>query len=220
MKKILIGALLASVASSAFAADLPTRKAPPVPYVAPPIFTWTGFYIGVNGGGAFSSLSNSGGVIKAPSGGFGGVTYGYNYQIGQFVTGIEGDWDWGDVSNHHTIDAAGSFSKINLQDFTTVRGRFGVAMDRALIYATGGYAGGELYSRLLDATTGSFVADNSWRNGYAVGAGIEYAFTPNISAKAEYLFSQLEGKVLTTPTYVGHTGLDISLVRAGINYRF
>ena len=100
------------------------------------------------------------------------------------------------------------------------RGRLGVAMDRSLLYITGGYAGGELHPRLFDAISGTFVQDNSWRNGYAVGAGIEYAFTPNVSVKAEYLFSQLEGKVLTTPNYVGHTGLDINMVRGGINYRF
>lgn len=220
MKKILIGALLAGVASSAFAADLPTRKAPPVPYAPPPIFTWTGFYFGFNGSGDFASLSNGGGVIRGPDGGMFGLTTGYNYQVGQFVTGIEGDFAWGEVSDHHSVDPFGSMSKINLSDFATARARLGVAMDRSLLYVTGGYAGGELHPRLLDAISGTFVQDNSWRNGYAVGAGIEYAFTPNISAKAEYLFSQLEGKVLTTPTYVGHTGLDISLVRAGINYRF
>jgi outer membrane immunogenic protein len=221
MKKVLIGALLAGVATSAFAADLPTRKAPPVPYTPPPpIFTWTGFYIGANGGGGWGSLRHDDGVFGNPSGGLGGVTAGYNYQMNQFVIGLEGDFDWGDISSRRGIDAAGSFGKLNLNEFATARARAGIAMDRALLYVTGGYAGGELDSRLLDATTGSFTSDNSWRNGYAVGAGIEYAFTQNISAKAEYLFSQLGGTTIATPTYAGRTGLDISLVRAGINYRF
>jgi outer membrane immunogenic protein len=220
MKKILIGALLAGVATSALAADLPTRKAPPVPYVAPPIFTWTGFYLGVNGGGGFASMNHNDGVFNGPSGGLGGVTAGYNYQMNQFVIGLEGDYDWGDISSRRTLDPFGSFGKINMLEFATARARFGVAMDRALIYVTGGYAGGEVNSRLLDATTASFSSSNAWENGYAVGAGIEYAFTPNISGKAEYLFSQLGGTTLATPTYAGRTGLDISLVRAGVNYRF
>ena len=220
MKKILIGALLAGVASSACAADLPTRKAPPMPYVAPPIFTWTGFYVGVNGGGGWASMNHNDGVFNGPSGGLGGVTAGYNYQMNQFVVGLEGDFDWGDISSRRALDPFGSFGKIDMGEFATARARFGVAMDRALLYVTGGYAGGEVHSRLLDATTASFASNDSWNSGYAVGAGIEYAFTQNISGKAEYLFSQLGGTTLATPTYAGRTGLDISLVRAGINYRF
>jgi outer membrane immunogenic protein len=221
MKKILIGALLAGVATSAFAADLPTRKGPPpAPYAPPPIFTWTGFYLGVNGGGGWASLRHNDGVFRGPSGGLGGVTAGYNYQIGQFVAGLEGDFDWGDISSRRTLDPAGSFGKINMSEFATARARLGVAFDRALLYVTGGYAGAEVHSRLLDATTATFTSDDSWRNGYVVGAGLEYAFTQNVSAKAEYLFSQVGGTTLATPTYAGRTGLDISLVRAGINYRF
>jgi len=221
MKKVLIGALLAGVATSAFAADLPTSKpAPPMAYAPPPIFTWTGFYVGVNGGGGWGSMVHDDGVFADPSGGLGGLTAGYNYQFNQFVVGLEGDFDWGDISSRRGIDGAGSFGKLDLNEFATVRGRAGFALDRALVYVTGGYAGGELDSRLLDANTGSLSSDNSWRNGYAVGAGIEYAFTQNISAKAEYLFSQLGGKEITTPTYAARTGLDISLIRGGINYRF
>lgn len=220
MKKILIGALLAGVASSALAADLPTRKAPPVPYVAPPLFTWTGFYIGANGGGGFASMDHSDGVFHGPSGGLGGVTAGYNYQMNQFVLGLEGDFDWGDISSRRTLDPFGSFGKINMDEFATARVRAGMAFDRSLVYLTGGYAGGEVHSRLFDGTTATFTSSDAWRNGYAIGAGIEYAFTPNISGKAEYLFSQLGGSGLATPTYGGRTALDISLIRAGINYRF
>jgi outer membrane immunogenic protein len=213
--------LLAGVATSAFAADLPTRKsAPEMPYSAPPIFTWTGFYVGVNGGGAWGSLNHDDGVFGDPSGGLGGLTTGYNYQISQFVVGLEGDFDWGDISSKRTIDGAGSFGKLNLNEFATVRGRAGIAMDRALLYVTGGYAGGELHSRLFDANTGTIASDDTWRNGYAVGAGIEYAFTQNVSAKAEYLFSQLGGKEIISPTYAARSGLDVSMIRGGINYRF
>jgi outer membrane immunogenic protein len=216
MKKILIGALLAGVASSAFAADLPTRKAPAAPYIAPPIFTWTGYYIGINGGGAWGSMEHSAGIFSDPSGGLIGITTGYNYQMNQFVIGFEGDFDWGDISSHNTIDPLGSFGKINVQEFATARARLGMAFDRALFYVTGGYAGGEVHASALNVPAGTFATDSSWRNGYAVGAGIEYAFTPNISGKAEYLFSQLGG----TGTSLLPTAVNLSMVRGGINYRF
>jgi outer membrane immunogenic protein len=222
MKKVLIGALLAGVATSAFAADLPTSKPAPV-YAPPPVFfTWTGFYIGANGLYGWGDVhgANSG-VFGSPTGGMGGVTTGYNYQIGQFVTGIEGDFDWGDISQNKNL-GGGDSSKYHVQDFATVRARFGVAMDRALLYVTGGYAGGEIHGTLIDAALPAAFTNNSWQNGYAVGAGIEYAFTNNISAKAEYLFSQLGSKSYAAgdPTLATRTGLDISMIRAGVNYRF
>ena len=220
MKKILIGALLAGVASTAFAADLPTRKGPPIYTPPPPIFTWTGFYIGANGSYNWGSLTHNDGVFGNPSGGLGGVTAGYNYQMNQFVIGVEGDYDWGDVDHRQTIDTAGSFSKLHLLEFATARARAGIAMDRALLYVTGGYAGGQVNAGVLDAITGVYGSNSNWQSGYAVGAGIEYAFTQNISGKAEYLFSQLGSNTVVTPTYVARTGLDISLLRAGINYRF
>ena len=99
MKKVLLAALMAGAASSAMAADLPTRKAPPAPqvYAAPPVFSWTGFYVGVNGGWGGGS---SGGDFGSPTGGLVGGTVGYNYQVGQFVAGLEGDWDWADLNKN------------------------------------------------------------------------------------------------------------------------
>jgi outer membrane immunogenic protein len=223
MKKVLIGALLAGVATSAFAADLPTSKpAPPMAYAPPPIFTWTGFYVGINGFyGAGDVHGPNSGVFGSPSGGMGGVTAGYNYQFGQLVTGIESDFDFGDVSDNKSL-AGGDFSKYHVSDFATVRGRVGVALDRALLYVTGGYAGGEIRGTVVDAGIPAAFSNSSWQSGYAVGAGIEYAFTNNVSAKAEYLYSQLGEKTYgaADPTLLNRSGLDISMVRAGINYRF
>jgi outer membrane immunogenic protein len=224
MKKILIGALLAGVATSALAADLPTSKPAPAPmYAPPPIFTWTGFYLGANGFYGFGDTRGPGSsAFGSPTGGMGGVTAGYNYQIGQFVTGLEGDFDFGDVSKNQSVDAAGSFSKYHVSDFATVRGRVGFALDRALIYVTGGYAGGEVRGSLYDATVPAYFSNSTWQSGYVVGAGLEYAFTNNISAKAEYLYSQLGEKAYFAPDalYSNRSGLDISMVRVGINYRF
>ena len=87
---------------------------------------------------------------------------------------------------------------------------------------TGGYAGGEVRGSLFDATLPASFSNSGWQSGYAIGAGIEYAFTNNISVKAEYLFSQLGEKTYfaADPTFANRSGLDVSMVRAGINYRF
>jgi outer membrane immunogenic protein len=221
MKKILIGALLAGVATSAFAADLPTRKAPPPPYVPPPIFTWTGAYVGVVGSYGWGSMHGpNSGIFEDPDGGFGGITGGYNYQIGQFVMGLEGDLTWGDVSGRQTLDNFGSYTKDRVSDLDTIRGRAGIAFDRALIFVTGGYAGGDVRTSYFNALSGAYFSHDSFQSGYAVGGGLEYAFTNNLSAKAEYLFTSLGETSYYAPQYVAKAGMDINQVRVGLNYRF
>jgi outer membrane immunogenic protein len=175
---------------------------------------------GANGAYGWGDLRNGAGYFGDPSGAMGGVTAGYNYQIGQFVTGLEGDFDFGDVSKKETFNADGSFGKLDMQEFATVRARFGVALDRALLYVTGGYADGEIHGALFDALAPAYASGNTWQSGYAIGAGLEYAFTNNVSVKAEYLFSQLGEKTLSTPDYTAKPGQDISMIRAGVNYRF
>ena len=98
MRRILLSVLMAGVASSALAADLPTTKGPPpAPYFQPPpAFNWTGFYIGVNGGWGFTDTHNDS-FGNNINGGLVGGTVGYNYQMGQFVIGYEGDVDWSDI---------------------------------------------------------------------------------------------------------------------------
>jgi outer membrane immunogenic protein len=210
MKKFLLAALLASVATSAWASDLPTRKAPPAPtpVYAPPTFTWTGCYVGVNGG--YGIGSGSGSNFGNPSGGLIGGTAGYNYQIGQFVAGVEGDVDWADMTKSGTNPIVGAY-KTDINTLATARARAGFAVDRALLYVTGGYAGAE-----TNVNIAGFGSQSDWRNGGVIGAGLEYAFTNNISAKAEYLYAPLESK-----TYDGvKSNTDLSLVRAGLNYKF
>jgi outer membrane immunogenic protein len=228
MKKILTAALLASVATSAFAADLPTRKgAPPAPvYYAPP-FTWTGFYVGINGGGAFTSVRSNqfiggGSVFGSPDGGMVGGQIGYNYQINQLVLGVEGSLDWSDLSKSRTF-GDGSSDSLKVNSFATALARLGYAYDRTLFYVAGGYAGGDVHAGAFnDTVTGlSYPGGSSWQSGYAIGGGIEYAITNNVTVKGEYLFSQLGSK-----TYYGGSpdvvkaGVDINTFRLGANYKF
>jgi outer membrane immunogenic protein len=210
MKKILLAALMAGAASSAMAADLPTRKAPPAPqvYAAPPVFSWTGFYVGVNGGWGGGA---NGGDFGGPTGGLVGGTVGYNYQVGQFVGGLEGDWDWADL-NKSGVNGLGPYSN-KVDSLATARARAGVALDRALLFVTAGYAGAE--DKVSVPLAG--ISSTDWRSGGAFGGGIEYAFTNNISAKAEYIYAPFQSKTFAPGA---KSDLDLSLVRAGLNYKF
>src|SRR5512135_600070 len=106
MKKLLLASvgLLALGIASASAADIARREMPAkAPVYFTPAYNWTGFYVGINGGGAFgrSDLSNAfGSTGYNATGGLVGGTLGYNYQINQLVFGIEGDIDWADISGN------------------------------------------------------------------------------------------------------------------------
>lgn len=215
MKKVLLAALLASVASSALAADLPSKKGPPPsPMVYAPAFSWTGFYVGANAGWGFADPSKSN--LPNASGGMIGGQAGYNYQIGQFVGGVEADLDYNSASHSHTT-ALGS-EKLSVGAMTTERARAGVALDRALLFVTGGYAGVDVRGSYNGAASG---AQTVWRNGGVVGAGIEYAFTNNISAKAEYLYMPFSSASYFSGTpEAERSGLNMNVIRAGLNYKF
>jgi len=204
MKKFLLAALLASVATGALAADLPTHKSAPPPtpaYIAPP-FSWTGFYVGVNGGYGFADLSKSN--FGSSSGGLIGGTTGYNYQIGQFVVGVEGDLDWADI-DRSGVNAIAPY-KTDINTLATARARLGFAVDRALLFVTGGYAGAE-----MNASYAGIGSQSDWRSAGIVGGGLEYAFTNNISAKAEYLYAPFADQ-----TYFGGTP---AAEKSGLNRR-
>jgi outer membrane immunogenic protein len=239
MKRILTAALLAgvataAVASSASAADLPTRKgAPPAPaYYAPPPFSWTGFYVGVNGGlgttdlrgNTFGPAAGVGPVsaFGSPTGGMIGGTVGYNYQIGQMVIGAEASLDWADLSKGRTF-VNGSTDSLKVDSVGNVLGRLGYAWDRTLFYVAGGYAGGDVHASAFNDTFYgvSFPGSSGWQSGYAVGGGIEYAFTNNISAKAEYLWAPLQDKTYWAGTPDQETNrMSMSIARVGLNYKF
>ena len=206
MKKILLASVaLFGFAGAASAADLPTRAAPPAPvFAAAPVFTWTGFYVGVNAGYGWSN-DDFDAIDLADDeddGGFiGGAQVGYNYQIGSFVVGLEGDIQYADfgAEGAFDFDGDGDDDTFESSDWVgTVRARAGVAFDRALIYATGGFA----------------FADDA--NGWTVGGGVEYAFTNNLSAKIEGLYVNFEEDDIAGFEMEN----DFGVVRAGLNFRF
>ena len=212
MKKILLAtvALVALGATvPALAADLGARhtytKAPP--YVATPIYNWTGFYIGGHVGGAFGGDNN----VLAPGFGsgndgrfMGGVQAGYDYQFAP-------NWVMGLEANYSFLDTGSSFANRGLGSVT---GRLGYTWGPAMLYAKGGYAWAD--SRFTNGFSG-----NGGRDGYTVGAGLEYMFTQNWSGKIEYQYYDF-GTVNAIAPGVALFGFrnDEHTIKAGLNYRF
>ena len=225
MKKLLlasvsVGAIALGV-TTANAADIIRRAPPPAPVVVAPPYSWTGFYIGINGGGGFghSTLSNAFGSTGLDvSGGLVGGTIGYNYQISQAVLGIEGDGDWSGIKGS-TNGIACPTGTCNVRNdwLATARGRVGYVWGRFMPYVTGGAAFGDI--KMTPAGSGG---DTTNKVGWTAGGGIEAALTGPWTAKIEYLYvdlgdatcSAIDCGVATT------TSLHSHIIRAGLNYRF
>ena len=213
MKRLLLaGAALLSLMTAASAADLAARpytKAPPLS----PAYNWTGFYIGVMGGYAFDSGNG---------GGFGGGTIGYNWQApgSQFVFGIEIDAAGASIKDSLSGVIFGVLTTVEskVEALGSVTGRVGIAADAALFYAKGGYAWANNKLSVSGIVNGS---DSHVHSGYTVGGGIEYMFAPNWSAKAEYMFTHLEGQTYNLGGLAIDAGTgEFSSVKVGINYHF
>ncbi|MGD0024190.1 MAG: outer membrane protein [Xanthobacteraceae bacterium] len=221
MKRLVLACVgVAALTGAAAAADL-SRPAPAPYYKAPeayvPAYTWSGFYIGVNGGGGFGrSAWDSTGAFNL-SGGLVGGTIGYNYQIGQAVVGVEGDIDWADI-NGTTTNGCPLGCKTSDTWLSTVRGRLGYAADRFMPFITGGAAFGD-----IRATTPNFAGNSTTNAGWTVGGGLEFAIAGHWTAKAEYLYVDLGSFNCGTSCSLAVTNnvsFRTNLVRAGINYRF
>lgn len=215
MKKYLLASVAALglvAAGAASAADLPSRKGPVVAPVYVPAFTWTGFYVGANAGYGWGNVNANGFANVGDLDGFvGGGQVGYNYQMGQFVVGLEADLQAADLSSGNNLGLVG----VKTDYFGTVRARVGVAFDRFMPYITGGWAYGNVKTSIPAV---GFSSDRSHTGGYAVGAGLEYAVTNNIIAGVEYLYVDLgEKNILGAGTKVG---TDFSVVRARLSYKF
>jgi outer membrane immunogenic protein len=230
---VAVGAL-ALGATAASAADLPAYTKAPPPIV---IYDWTGFYIGVSGGGSLGTsthidrLTGLGDTLGYNvKGGLFGGTLGYNWQMSSIVIGLEGDGSWvSEVGSHPDDGLVGdpAFTSFTKETWLgTARGRVGYAVNNLLFYGTGGYAVAGVQAGVKSTAT-NFVFDSttSRRNGWTAGGGLEWGFAPNWSAKFEWLYMRFESKPLITvnlgPGFDrSSVPLDDNVVRAGINYRF
>ncbi|TGQ19249.1 MAG: porin family protein [Mesorhizobium sp.] len=179
-------ALLCSVAFLAISS--PVLAADLVHPVAAMPFSWTGFYVGGQAGGGWNDSHWSGGFVPFNTNGSGGIfggQIGYNYQIGQYVLGIEGDLAGSTVKgdNQCSIDV-GTACETKQDYLGSVRGRLGYAFDRFLIYGDAGVAFTKYKIAEVDAANQTFGGGS--RVGWTAGLGAEYALTDHWTAGVEW----------------------------------
>ena len=248
MKMTALGAICALILAtgSASSADLGVVPAMKAPAMLPT--NWTGLYVGLNGGSGIISadfldvdcLSCSDTKFQTGFGTFGGQV-GYNWQWNSVVLGAESDFNWLNIDEHrkYALDNGAGTANFKFNEFGTIRSRAGLAVDRGLIYVTGGAAFGHFNSstnmrgQLVPPSALQFNSfDNAWHTGLAAGVGLELMFAPNWIFRGEYLHlafrDTLSPWIATTgrPS-CGATqgncrlnyGYSTDMVRVGLSYR-
>jgi outer membrane immunogenic protein len=231
MNKYLL-AMTAAVALvvPAQAADMPVKAPPPV---VAPLFNWSGCYIGAQIGwqwgkdlerefdtvtGAatgFEQGFNSNGVV-------GGGHLGCNWQANAFVFGIEGDIEASGVTGSFRV-ANGDGTDFRSKWQGSIRGRLGWAVNRTLLYATGGLAWAEL--EYIDVPAGGVTESHTHtKTGWTVGGGVEQAFSGNWSARVEYRYTEYGShrynSVNAFPGFSYEHAPNFHAIRGYLTYRF
>ena len=192
----------------------PVYKAPLRPAVN--YYSWNGFYMGVNIGYAFGSSSWASPAGSAsPKGFMLGPTFGYNVQTGNWVLGIEGDYDWTWIKGSSPCSVTSCTTRNTW--LSTIRGRVGTTFDRSLIYFTGGAAFGDIYA--IRDTWGSA---SKTATGWTVGGGLEYAMDSSTSLKVEYLYVDLgsfDCGISCASAIPATVSFKSNIVRFGLNYK-
>ena len=202
MKRYLLASAMCALPFTASAADM-SVKSHYTPPPQPVPFTWTGFYVGASAGiitqattgTDINGLINNGGDTYgvAGTGGLFGINAGYNYQVGSWVLGLEADIALSTIKNTFNFEGyPDSYVSSELDSLGTVRGRIGYAFDRALFYATGGLAYGQVKNGASYEQEAKYTSTTSgWQTGWTAGAGLEYAITNNWTVRAEWLYVDL-----------------------------
>lgn len=250
MKKLALAAaaIFALFTGTASAADMAVKARPVVAPV--PMFSWTGFYIGIHGGGAWFdndwnapatafNIANGGCGVPCPAfaGGHTGSSWlagaqaGVNYQTGFWVLGVEIDGSWTDLRSSNGSSPINGLLTNNskIDAMATFAGRVGVTSGPVLFYVKGGAALAD--SSFFTTLTGTGLAlqsTDSTRWGWMVGVGVEYAFANNWSVKAEYNHLDFSRETETLRALPGcnctafqyDVNQTVDLVKVGLNYRF
>lgn len=228
---VLVTAVHITAYVDAHAADLraPSNKAPAYHYPSVPVFSWTGFYAGVNAGYGWSrgdgtiAFGGASGDFSGSGNGFlGGIQAGYNWQTGPVVFGVETDFQGSTAKStvNATAGATSVTGDLKAPWGGTIRGRIGYAWDRWMVYVTGGAAYGKLTYEGTVSTTGAFSASSTYWT-WTLGGGVETALWDRWSVKLEYLYGHTPDTFPSPPGTTDMTGnLHSNVVRAGLNYRF
>ena len=237
-------AFLALAAGSAAAADMSVkapRKAPPA---AP--YNWTGFYFGGDLGVAWAPSSGTLTTTAANPSGFVGATpysfsafgplfggyLGGNYQINQFVVGLEGDWQYAGVGNTTGNNGANTASAIlvttAIRNYGSVRGRLGITWPSdlfgpALLYVTGGWAWGSYSTSYAPDGAAPFAVNSVSSSGWTVGFGLDYALSENLIMRGEYRYTSLGTSSFSSPAagaFEAGNKVNINDIRYGLAWKF
>jgi outer membrane immunogenic protein len=244
MKKSLLGGLVLSLTmgGAAMAADMAVKARP---YVAP-AFSWTGCYIGVEGGGAWGRSKHSG--VTAPgfgtvgdftpyfnlSGGLVGGETGCNAQIGDstWVMGAEFDMSWTNKKGSSAETGLGSIiagttagvDETKERWISTSRVRIGPTWGPLWGYVTGGFAAASVRATVTPPFSATSFDDTKTLYGWAAGLGFEYAWWQFWSVKVEYLYARFENRVFfdipPLPVATRTLNIDDHIVRVGLNWRW
>ena len=220
---------------------------------AVPIFTWTGFYVGAQAGYSWGDNNNGFGIANSNVAFIGGTPFvvsglnngdssdgfligghvGYNAQFGQFVVGVEGDLEWSDLggsdstfalTNVNTRQTVLINSGLGLDWQGSIRARLGWAFDRTMIYATGGFAfAGVNDSNNFNIVNPLFTNGDDTVSGWTLGAGVEYAFTNNLTTRIEYRYTSYDNSgtnFFDDASFDRGKDLDFHTVRVGVSYKF
>lgn len=215
LKLRVLGASLIALSAGmggAMAADFPVETpipAPDVSYDPEPAFTWTGFYVGGLGGYEWADLDTEAGDFDSDNF-LGGVFTGYNFDLGNgLVLGVEGD-----VTYHDQDGDNGAGFEYGTDWNGTLRGRIGYAMDRFMVYGTGGLAVAN-----AEASFGG-QSDSKTAIGWTAGGGVETAFTNNVFGRVEYRYTDLGDETFDVGGPDLDAGLTSHAVMVGVGVKF
>jgi len=224
MRSFLFGvAALVACSAPAAAADMPARPVPAV--AAAPVYDWGGYYGGINAGWAWGPTNWLYDVTRTTtahqvSGGFGGFQTGYNFQIRSFVLGIEGDYEFANINGSSLCPNTAFLCHSKVRNIADIAGRIGFAWDRVLVYAKGGEAWAfNRYDSIGNVRT---VAGAETRAGWLGGVGIEYAYDPCWTVKAEYNYLDFGTKTVLRGSLGENIDVTqrLNVAKLGINYKF
>lgn len=226
-------AALVLMMGAAWAADLPNSKAPPsfAPPPPPPVFSWTGVYVGGQAGiqwgetkwDRFDSTNTTFIASEFPyidNGVVGGGHIGYNYQMSQFVLGLEGDVEGTNYSGNGLSNSNSWANTTRIDVEASIRARAGIAWDRVLFYVTGGGVYADFHNSAQNPPGTFYAGDDYGRIGWTGGGGIEYAVDPNWLIRVEYRFTDYGQHILYTGTENIHEDEWDNRVEAGFSYKF
>ena len=237
MKQLLVSAsVVAMLGGTAMAADLPVMEAPaPIYSPTPMAYNWTGFYVGLQAGYGWGNVEGEadvGGPDVPPTTGdydydidgfLGGVHLGYNHQFNNFVLGVEGDVEYASLDGSgggDDPDISTFYHETELDWLASLRLRAGFAIDRLLIYGTGGIAWAHIDQAFGEDGDPELDDGDRSRWGWTLGAGAEYAFANNWTARAEYRYYDLGDDDVSGVDYSDDNDITLHTVRLGASYKF